>query len=59
LVDGKTYEIRHPEQLVVNRNTVDVAGTVADLPRALAERVVVVALLHISRLEPIEPRPTS
>ncbi len=54
LVDGTVYEVRHPDQVVVNRSTIDVAGTIADLPRPLAERNVIVALLHISRLEPIE-----
>lgn len=54
VVDGATYEIRHPDQVVVERSTVHIAGAVANLPRPLVERDVIVALLHISRLEPIE-----
>ena len=57
LVDGTAYEVRHPDQVVVNRSTIDVAGTIANLPRPLAERNVIVALLHVSRLEPIEALP--
>ena len=58
LVDGTTYEVRHPDQVVVNRSTIDVAGTIANLPRPLAEHNVIVALLHISRLEPIQGQPS-
>ncbi|HTU92527.1 MAG TPA: hypothetical protein VMF69_20770 [Gemmataceae bacterium] len=61
LVDGSSYEIRHPDQVMVERSTAAIAGAVANLPPPLAERDVIVALLHISRLEPIEsvaPRPS-
>ena len=54
VLDGAAYEIRHPDQVLVERSTVAIAGAVAHLPRPLAERDVIVALLHISRLEPIE-----
>jgi hypothetical protein len=54
VVDGVNYEIRHPDQVVVERSTVAIAGALAHLPRPLVERDVIVALLHISRLEPIE-----
>ena len=54
LVDGTTYEIRHPDQIVVERSTLSVAGTVAQLPQLVADRDVIVSLLHISRLEPID-----
>jgi hypothetical protein len=57
VVDGTLYEIRHPDQVVVGRSTLSVAGTVANLPEAVADRDVIVALLHISRMEPIEQRP--
>ena len=54
LLDGSSYEIRHPDQVVVGRSTLSLAGTISGLPQPLAERDVIVALLHISRLEPIE-----
>ncbi len=54
LVDGAAYEIRHPDQVVVDRSVVTIAGTVANLPLPLVERDIIVSLLHISRLEPIE-----
>jgi hypothetical protein len=57
LVEGSSYEIRHPDQIVVGRSALTMAGTVAHLPEPLADRDVIVALLHISRLEPIEPLP--
>jgi hypothetical protein len=56
LLDGTKYDIRHPEQLAVARHTISVAGLVADLPPPLADQDVLVAMLHVSRLEPIEPR---
>jgi hypothetical protein len=65
LVDGSSYEIRHPDQIVVRRSTLTVVGTVAHLPKPLGDRDVIVAILHISRLEPIEtlsvpaPNPTA
>ena len=65
LVDGSSYEIRHPDQIVVRRSTLTVAGTIAHLPKPLGDRDVIVAILHISRLEPIEassapaPNPTT
>jgi hypothetical protein len=54
VVDGTTYDIRHPDQIVVSRSTATIAGTVANLPVSIAHRDVIVALLHISRLEPLE-----
>jgi hypothetical protein len=42
---------------VVNRSTWTLAGTVAHLTEALGDRDVIVALLHISRLESIEATP--
>jgi hypothetical protein len=60
LVDGTHYDIRHPDHLIADRSTATVAGTVARLPPHLAERDVLIALLHISRIEPLgpaEPRP--
>ena len=54
LVDGSTYEIRHPDSIAIGRSTVTIAGTVAHLPKPVGDRDVIVSLLHISRLEPIE-----
>lgn len=54
LLDGTTYDVRHPDQVAVGRSTAAVAGVIANLPRPIVEREVIIALLHISRLEPIE-----
>ncbi len=53
LLDGSAYDIRHPDQVFLAQSTLHVAGSVANLPVQLAQREVVVALLHISRLEPL------
>lgn len=57
LVDGTAYEIRHPDLVMVERSTLAVAGTVANLPLPVAGRDVIVALLHVLRMEPIEQAP--
>lgn len=54
LVDGSTYEIRHPDSIAIGHSTVTIAGTVAHLPKPVGDRDVIVSLLHISRLEPLE-----
>jgi hypothetical protein len=51
--DGTAYAIRHPEVVYVGRSTLRLtlrAGT----PALQGERVVIVALLHVIRVEMIE-----
>lgn len=57
LVDGTDYEFRHPENVLVEWSTLTIPGRVANFPGALADQEVIVALLHVSRMEPIEQRP--
>jgi hypothetical protein len=54
LTDGTTYEVRHPELVIVTRREahVGVQQNGAHLP--LADRVHIVSLLHITHLEPLE-----
>jgi hypothetical protein len=54
VTDGTTYEIRHPEVVVLSRSTLRLVlrGGMAAAP---GERIVVVALLHVIRLEMAEP----
>jgi hypothetical protein len=51
IADGTVYDIRGPEMAFVQRSTVDVAVPLANQSDALME--VTVALLHITRIEPI------
>ena len=52
LTDGKSYEIRHPDQIIVLRGRVDV-GVGADPDTGAAEGVEHLSLLHIVRVEPL------
>jgi hypothetical protein len=47
--DGSSYEVRHPEMVLVTRRAAVLA--VPDNPTQPAERVVIVAMVHVSRLE--------
>jgi hypothetical protein len=54
LTDGTTYEVRHPEFVLVGRATTHVYFPVPDMPPPRFEKYEVVSLLHITRLEPME-----
>jgi len=47
--DGKTYDIRHPENVMVLRSRVDIG--VGDPVTGIMDRVDFVSLLHIVRVE--------
>jgi hypothetical protein len=53
LTDGQTYDIRHPDQVLVLRGRVDI-GVGADPRTGVLERVDHVSLLHVVRVEPID-----
>jgi len=50
LTDGKTYDIRHPENVLVSRSYIHV-GVDADPATGVVSRVDFVSLLHIVRVE--------
>lgn len=50
LTDGKSYDIRHPENILVSRSYVHV-GVDADSVTGVIGRVDFVSLLHIVRVE--------
>ena len=61
LTDGTSYEVRHPELVMVGRSSVAIG-----LPRAGDHRpipvfvhLVMVSLLHIMQIEPIKPAAAS
>jgi len=54
MTDGQTYDIRHPEMVIVLRQRVDI-GVPYDLAAGIAERVEYCSLLHIVRVEELSP----
>jgi hypothetical protein len=55
LTEGSTYDIRHPELCMAGRRSAVLGIVAPDDPERLFERSVTVDLLHIVRLEWIEP----
>jgi hypothetical protein len=55
--DGAAYDIRHPEMVLTGQNAA-VIGLPGD-PTRPADRLVTVALLHVTRLEPLEAAKTT
>lgn len=53
ITDGTISEIRHPESAIVDRSTVTLGLPVANQPEFVA--VVMISLLHITRLELLSP----
>jgi len=54
MTDGEGYEIRHPDLLWVGRRTAMV-GLTGQPGQTFYERSIKVDLLHVIRLEPLEP----
>lgn len=57
LVSGKTFDIVHPEFIRVGRSAAYVFF--ADEPNRPYDRVEIVALVLVERLEPLEPVPAA
>ena len=53
LSDGAACEVRHPELLLLGKRSV-VIGLTGNPADTLYDRYVTVALLHITRLEPLD-----
>jgi hypothetical protein len=56
MTDGTGYDIRHPDLMLVGHRSAMVGWT-GDPAQTFYERSVKVELLHIIRLEPLEPAP--
>jgi hypothetical protein len=54
LTDGQTYDIRHPDMVLVLRQRVDI-GLQPDPATGVLERVAHCSLLHIVRVEELPP----
>jgi hypothetical protein len=53
LTTGQTYDIRHPEFIIVQRQCAEV-GLDPDLKTGVVDRVEYISLLHVVRIENIE-----
>jgi hypothetical protein len=54
--DGSAYEVRHPDLLMPGARSV-IVGVALDPGQTYYDRHVVIDLIHITRLEPMEPQP--
>ena len=52
MTDGTTYDIVHPDQVLVSRQRIDI-GMPADDESGVFERVEHCSLLHVVRVEPL------
>jgi hypothetical protein len=50
LTDGKTFELRHPDNIIVFRSYLDI-GVPADPNTGVSDRVEHVSLVHVVRIE--------
>ncbi len=56
--DGNSYEVRHPEMCMPGY-TSTIIGLPRDPSRPVAERYEIISMLHIVKLEPLEPAQTA
>lgn len=58
LADDSSYEVRHPEMLIMSAGYLAL-GVPGSAPPPVAEHIVTFSLGHIVRMEPIESVPAS
>ncbi len=51
LTDGRTYEVHHPELVMVGRSTVAVGLPRPNDPEPVYDRLVTISLLHVMQVE--------
>lgn len=54
--DGTTYDIRHPEQVLVSRQRIDI-GLPPSAGTGVFERIEHCSLLHVVRVEELQTQP--
>jgi hypothetical protein len=61
VTDGRTFEIRHPEFVILSPFSIEIAVPGSDSPVPLPDRRIVSSLLHVTGYEQIHPTlpPTS
>ena len=52
--DGSTYEVRHPELVMVGLGSLSIGIQVAEQPLPVYQRVETVSLRHVVKLIPLE-----
>jgi len=52
LTDGQTYDIRHPDQIIISRSRIDI-GVEPDPSSGVVNRIDHCSLLHVVRVEEI------
>ena len=57
LTDGRTYDVTHPELVMVGRSAVAIGLTGTGTHEPIYERLVTVSLLDIMQAEPLEGSP--
>lgn len=59
ILEATVYEIRHPEMALLARTTLNIYFPASTSPFPLAESFVTIALLHITKVEPMPIMPPS
>lgn len=54
LSNSQTYDIHHPELVMIGRIAIDIGVSAPDLPPDVRDRAVTVSMLHIAELLPLE-----
>jgi hypothetical protein len=54
LMDGSTYEIRHPKLVMVGQRSMVVGIAKENGERPVDDRMATMSLLHVVRIEPVE-----
>jgi hypothetical protein len=57
LTDGRTYDVMHPELALVGRTVVTIGLADTSPQQRIADRMVMVSLLHVMQVEPLETAP--
>jgi hypothetical protein len=58
LTDGRTYDIHHPEMVMVGRSSVAIGVPAPGGSELVYDRLITVSLLHIMQIEPILRTPS-
>ena len=59
LTDGRTYEVRHPELVMVGRSSLVIGLPAPGDAEPIYDQFVTVSLLHVMQMEPLEAAGTS
>ncbi len=54
LTDGRSYEVRHPELVMVGRSAIVIGLPAPEESEPVFDRLVTVSLIHIMQIEPFE-----